>query len=263
MKHSLYTYSILITITFGLGLYEHDLSAQDMRNRSSSSRTRSTNPNRGQRTSYRSGGSERNRRQRTTHQRESRAASSSHAPRTQTNPRTMKQPTRGATQTSIRAGQSRQERPEGKSQRYVNRYASGDKQSTGTKKYVNRYTSNKERQGSRKFDRDGYGKHGRYYNRYGYRRRGPGFNFWLTYPVAYQQYYTYYQNSCRLFNDTDYELTVFTENTPRLTVPSGASIFLPCGSNPTIESSQLGTSITSRMYDGISVDFDENNLFVD
>lgn len=116
---------------------------------------------------------------------------------------------------------------------------------------------------NQKYDRNEYGKHGNYYKRYGHRRYGPGFNFWLSYPLANQYYYTSYQNSCRLFNDSDYDLVIFAAQTPRLFLPSGASLFLPCNRKITIESPQLSTGIITHVYDGISISNNGNTLFIE
>lgn len=90
---------------------------------------------------------------------------------------------------------------------------------------------------------------------------GPRFSFWLSYPIAYQSYYTEYSDSCRIFNDTDSDMTVYTSNTPRLTLPSGQGLYLPCNSSVTIES-VLGTT-TADVFDQMVVTDDGEGLIVD
>lgn len=116
---------------------------------------------------------------------------------------------------------------------------------------------------------------GRYAVRRGYyggaRRRGRrvarrhgwsfGSAFWLGYPYEHRRYYTHYSDSCRVYNDTSDEVTLYTRETPQLTLPSGQSLYLPCDYRATIIS-PLGR-VRTKVFNGMKIVDDGVDVFVE
>ncbi len=142
--------------------------------------------------------------------------------------------------------------------RATQRHNTVSRQVAARRRQVSTKQSSRRTNGRRKYH-NGRRHHG--YRRY----RRHGYNFWSTYPLAWWPFYTgiglAFDNSCAVFNDTAYPVTIYTSSTPQLRLPAGEFLYLPCGDIATIVSSR--GSITSNIYDNMSIIDDGAGVFVD
>jgi hypothetical protein len=125
---------------------------------------------------------------------------------------------------------------------------------------VNRRTAGRNRLG--RWNRNHFGRH----RGYGWRNAWLPWSFWLAfgYPLWWNQYYTYYDNSCIVSNDASFEFIVYVPGTDGLRLPPGGWIYLECGSMVDIEAPERDIRMTiGPIYDGMIIRDTGTRIVVD